>query len=128
MIITLAAAYMQIWVLTAVPSGFFGFSGKGRPSAFSEVLVMKDRRKLLGLWILIVTTLAFALLQMLGWVPSGAQAISVCQLHRGRRPLRRHPGGCISGCLFKAATGNLNSIAGLRTIPAGVMAVEFGPL
>jgi hypothetical protein len=64
---------MHVWVLTAVPVGFlFGFFlQKGDlcgASAFSEVLVMKDRRKLFGLWMLIVTAmLAFALLQMLGW-------------------------------------------------------------
>jgi uncharacterized membrane protein YedE/YeeE len=37
-------------------------------------------------------------------------------------------GGCVSGCLYKAATGNLNSIIALLMIPAGVMLVEFGPL
>jgi uncharacterized membrane protein YedE/YeeE len=37
-------------------------------------------------------------------------------------------GGCVSGCLYKAATGNLNSIVALLMIPAGVMLVEFGPL
>jgi uncharacterized membrane protein YedE/YeeE len=37
-------------------------------------------------------------------------------------------GGCVSGCLYKAATGNMNSIVALLMIPAGVMLVEFGPL
>jgi uncharacterized membrane protein YedE/YeeE len=37
-------------------------------------------------------------------------------------------GGCVSGCLYKAGAGNLNSIAGLVGIPIGVMMVEFGPL
>jgi len=72
-IITLAAIYTRVWVLTAIPVGFlFGFFlQKGDicgASAFSEVLVMKDRRKLFGLWILIVTAMTvFAILQMLGW-------------------------------------------------------------
>ena len=37
-------------------------------------------------------------------------------------------GGCVSGCLYKAGAGNLNSMAGLVGIPVGVMMVEFGPL
>ncbi len=136
-IITVAAFYTQVWVLTAVPVGFlFGFFlQKGDlcgSSAFSEVLVMKDRRKLFGLWILIVTAmLAFALLQMLGWVRLAPKPFLYLNYVVGGALFGTGmvlAGGCISGCLFKAATGNLNSIAGLLTIPAGVMAVEFGPL
>jgi len=37
-------------------------------------------------------------------------------------------GGCVSGCLYKAATGNLNSIVAVLMIPVGIMLVEFGPL
>jgi len=37
-------------------------------------------------------------------------------------------GGCVSGCLFKAASGNLNSIAALIAIPVGIALVEHGPL
>jgi hypothetical protein len=37
-------------------------------------------------------------------------------------------GGCISGCLMKAGTGNLNSMAALVGIPLGVGLVEAGPL
>lgn len=37
-------------------------------------------------------------------------------------------GGCISGCLFKAASGNVNSMAGLVGIPLGIALVEYGPL
>jgi uncharacterized membrane protein YedE/YeeE len=36
-------------------------------------------------------------------------------------------GGCVSGTLFKAGQGNLNSMAALVAIPIGVAAVEFGP-
>ncbi len=36
-------------------------------------------------------------------------------------------GGCVSGCLFKAATGNINSIVALVMIPTGVALVEHGP-
>jgi len=37
-------------------------------------------------------------------------------------------GGCVSGCLYKAATGNLNSIAALLAMPFGMALVEYGPL
>ena len=136
-IITLAAFYTRVWVLTAVPVGFlFGFFlQKGDlcgASAFSEVLVMKDRRKVFGLWILIVTAmLVFAALQMLGWVRLAPKPFLYINYLAGGALFGTGmvlAGGCISGCLYKAATGNLNSIAGLLTIPAGVMAVEFGPL
>ena len=136
-IITVIAVVERVWVLTAVPIGFlFGFFlQKGDlcgASAFSEVLVMKDRRKLFGLWILIVTAmLAFALLQTLGWVRLSPKPFLYVNYIVGGALFGTGmvlAGGCISGCLYKAATGNMNSIAGLLTIPAGVMAVEFGPL
>jgi len=136
-IITVAAFYTRTWVLTAVPIGFlFGFLlQKGDlcgASAFSEVMVMKDRRKIFGLWILIVTAmLVFAVLQMLGWVRLAPKPFLYVNYLVGGALFGTGmvlAGGCISGCLYKAAAGNLNSIAGLLTIPAGVMAVEFGPL
>jgi len=37
-------------------------------------------------------------------------------------------GGCISGCLFKAGAGNLNSMAALTGIPLGIAMVEYGVL
>jgi uncharacterized membrane protein YedE/YeeE len=37
-------------------------------------------------------------------------------------------GGCVSGCLYKAATGNINSMASVLTIPLGVSLVWYGPL
>jgi hypothetical protein len=37
-------------------------------------------------------------------------------------------GGCISGCLFKAGAGNLNSMAALTGIPLGTGLVEYGAL
>ena len=53
-------------VLTAIPIGFlFGFFlQKGDlcgASAFSEVLLMKDWRKIYGLWVCIVTVWLFLL-------------------------------------------------------------------
>lgn len=51
--ITLLAVYTRMWVLTAIPIGLlFGFFlKKGElcgSSAFSEVIMMKDRSKVLG--------------------------------------------------------------------------------
>jgi uncharacterized protein len=37
-------------------------------------------------------------------------------------------GGCVSGCLFKSAAGNINSMSGLIGIPLGISIVEFGYL
>ena len=37
-------------------------------------------------------------------------------------------GGCISGCIYKSAMGNLNSIVALLTIPIGIAFVEHSPL
>jgi uncharacterized membrane protein YedE/YeeE len=133
----IVAAWSRVWVLTAVPIGFlFGFFlQKGDlcgASAFSEVLVMKDRRKLAGLWILIVVAMAgFAILELLGWVKLSPKPFLYLNYIVGGVLFGVGmvlAGGCISGCLYKAATGNLNSIVALLTIPAGVMMVEFGPL
>ena len=71
-LITILAVGMKLWVLTAIPIGFlFGFFlQKGDlcgSSAFSEVLVMRDRRKIAGLWVLIaVSMVGFAVLDQLG--------------------------------------------------------------
>ena len=37
-------------------------------------------------------------------------------------------GGCVSGCLYKAATGNVNSIAAVIAMPFGMAMVQYGPL
>ncbi len=37
-------------------------------------------------------------------------------------------GGCISGCLYKAGAGNLNSMAAVAAMPLGIAIVEHGPL
>jgi uncharacterized membrane protein YedE/YeeE len=131
------AMWTEIWVLTAIPIGFlFGFFlQKGDlcgASAFSEVLVMKDRRKATGLWILItVAMVGFALLDLLGLVVLNPKPFLYWNYLIGGILFGVGmvlAGGCVSGCLYKAATGNLNSILALLMIPAGVMLVEFGPL
>jgi uncharacterized membrane protein YedE/YeeE len=136
-IVVAVAASTSLWVLTAIPIGFlFGFFlQKGDlcgASAFSEVLLMKDRRKVFGLWILIVVAMAgFAILDLLNLVQLNPKPLLIYNHIVGGLIFGVGmvlAGGCISGCLYKAATGNLNSIVALLGIPAGVMLVEFGPL
>jgi len=135
--IFLIAVWTRLWVLTSVPVGFlFGFllqrGDLCGASAFSEVLLMRDWRKVFGLWVCIVVSMgAFALLEALGWATL--------------RPKPFYPlnhivggvifgvgmvlgGGCVTGSLFKVGTGNLNSMAALVGIPLGVAMIEYGPL
>jgi len=134
---TAFAAWTGYWVLTALPIGFlFGFFlQKGDlcgSSAFSEVLMMKDKRKVVGLWVVIaVAMVGFAVLDLLGWVQLNPKPLLVLNLLVGGLVFGVGivlAGGCVSGCLYKAGAGNLNSMAGLVGIPVGVMMVEFGPL
>jgi len=135
--VTAAAVVTRIWVLTAIPIGIlFGFFlQKGDlcgASACSEVIVMRDWRKLFGLWVVIVTAMtgiaALDLLQLVKLNPKPLLYLNyiVGGVVFGAGTVLA--GGCVSGALFKAGTGNLNSIAALTAIPIGVMIVEFGPL
>lgn len=133
-----AAAWMtRLWVLTAIPIGFlFGFFlHKGDlcgASAFSEVLLMKDWRKTWGLWVCIVTGMAcFAVLDLLGWVTLSPKPF-LWALYLAGGVLfgvgMVLTGGCISGTLYKAGAGHINSIAALLGIAVGIGLVEYGPL
>jgi len=131
------AVATELWVILSLGVGFlFGFViQKGDlcgSSAMSEVLLFKDRSKLYGLWIAIISSMVgFAVLEMLGivqlapkkmiWLSSivGGLVFGVGTVLGG---------GCISGCMYKGATGNLNSIVAMLTIPIGISFVDFGPL
>ncbi len=135
--ITVLAALTRLWVLTAIPVGFlFGFFlQKGDlcgSSAFSEVIIMRDPRKIIGLWILIVVAmLGFAGLDLLGWVKLNPKPFLYLNYIIGGAIFgvgMVFAGGCISGCLYKGAAGNLNSIIALLGVPVGMMSVVFGPL
>jgi uncharacterized membrane protein YedE/YeeE len=135
--ITIIVAMTKMWVLTAIPVGFlFGFFlQKGDlcgSSAFSEIIMMHDPRKMVGLWILIVVAmLGFAGLDLLGWVKLNPKPLMYLSYIVGGIIFgvgMVFAGGCISGCLYKGAAGNLNSIVALLGIPVGVMMVEYGPL
>lgn len=127
----------RAWVLTAIPVGFlFGFFlQKGDlcgASAFSEVILTKDTRKVVGIWILIVVSMlgfaAFDLLHLVQLNPKPMRWLSymVGGIIFGVGMVLA--GGCVSGCLYKAGTGNLNSMAAIVGIPLGIAAVEYGPL
>lgn len=133
----MAAVVTGRWFLTAFPLGlFFGFFlHKGDlcgASAFSEVLLMRDGRKVFGLWAgIVVAMVGFAGAGLLGLVSLSPKPLLwvndiVGGLVFGAGTVLA--GGCISGCLYKAATGNLNSIVALLTIPLGIAFVEHGPL
>ncbi len=135
--IILAALYTRLWVITAIPVGFlFGFFlKKGElcgASAISEIPLMRDRSKAFGLWIAIVVSMAgFAVLDMMGLVQLSPKPLIYLNYIIGGILFGTGivlAGGCVSGCLFKAGAGNINSMAGLIGIPLGVALVEHGYL
>ncbi|MFO7885888.1 MAG: hypothetical protein R6U68_13810 [Desulfobacteraceae bacterium] len=73
-VVLIISAFTRLWVLTAIPVGFlFGFflekADLCGSSAFSEMIMMKDRDKFWGLCtVIVVSMIGFALLSALGWV------------------------------------------------------------
>jgi len=135
--ITLFAVYTDLWVLTSIPIGFlFGFFLKKGDlcgtSAFSEVILMRDRSKVFGLWVAIVVSMVgYAGLDLFGWVQLNPKPLLWLNYIVGGLLFGVGivlAGGCVSGCLFKSASGNINSMAGLVGIPLGIALVEHGPL
>jgi uncharacterized membrane protein YedE/YeeE len=135
--ITVAAWRTGYWVLTAIPIGaLFGFFlQKGDlcgSSAFSEVVLARDWRKVWGLWVaIVVSMLGIALGDRLGWIHLNPKPLVWASAVVGGLVFGVGivlAGGCVSGCLYKAATGNLNSIAALLAMPAGLALAEYGPL
>ncbi len=135
--VTAYAAVTGTWFLTAAPVGFlFGFFlQKGDlcgSSAMSEVVVFRDARKLAGLWVAIVVSMVgFAVLEQLGLVVLTPKPLIWASVLIGGAIFGAGTvlaGGCISGCLYKAGAGNLNSMAALIGMPLGIAMVEHGPL
>lgn len=133
----LLSAITGLWVLTAIPIGFlFGFflakADLCGSSAFSEILLTKDWRKLAGLWMIIVVgMIGFAGLEYLGLIKLNPRPLLWASHIVGGVAFGIGivlAGGCVSGCLFKTGQGNINSMVGLIGIPFGVGAVEYGPL
>ena len=135
--IALAAGITGNWVLTALPIGFlFGFFlEKGDlcgASAFSEVLLLKDWKKIQGIWVIIVVSMVgFSLLSSFGMVKLNPKPLFWASYIVGGVIFGVGmvlAGGCVSGSLFKTGRGNLNSMAALVGIPIGIMMVEHGLL
>ena len=135
--ITVAAWVTGRWFLTAIPIGaLFGFFlQKGDlcgSSAFSEVVLARDWRKAWGLWVaIVVSMLGIALGDLLGWIQVNPKPLAWASMVVGGLIFGVGivlAGGCVSGCLYKAAAGNLNSIAALLAMPAGIALAEYGPL
>ncbi|MBN2242255.1 MAG: YeeE/YedE family protein [Acidobacteria bacterium] len=131
------SAYFHLPVLTAIPIGFlFGFFlQKGDlcgASAFSEVLVMKSWKKTWGIWVCVVAGMAgFAILDLLGLVTLAPKPFLWVNYLVGGILFGIGmvlSGGCISGSLYKAGIGHINSIVSLVGIPIGIALVEYGPL
>ena len=136
-VILALSAYFHLPVLTAVPIGFlFGFFlQKGDlcgASAFSEVLLMKSWKKTWGLWVCIVTGMAgFAILDLLELVTLNPKPFQWANILIGGILFGVGmvlSGGCISGSLYKAGIGHINSIVSLVGIPIGIALVEYGSL
>jgi hypothetical protein len=136
-IIMIISAKTGLWVLTAIPVGFlFGFflekADLCGASAFSEIILVKDWQKFLGICtVIVVSMIGFAALSALGWVKLNPKPMIWANYIVGGIAFGVGivlAGGCVSGCLFKSGQGNLNSMAGLVGIPLGVAAVEYGPL
>ena len=136
-VVTIYSLITKLWVLTAIPVGFlFGFFlQKGDlcgSSAFSEVVLMKDYKKVFGLWIaIVVSMIGIALLDLLNLVTLNPKPFIYVNVILGGIVFGAGivlAGGCVSGCLYKAAAGNLNSMAGLVGIPIGIALIEFGSL
>lgn len=125
------------WYLLAIPVGLlFGFFlQKGdlcASSAMSEAVMYKDRSKLWGFWVAIVTTmLSFAIIDYFGLINVNPKPLLWMSSIVGGVIFGTGmvlAGGCISGVVYKSGTGNINSIMALMAVPFGVAAVEFGPM
>jgi uncharacterized membrane protein YedE/YeeE len=136
-VITVYSFIYELWFLIAIPVGFlFGFFlQKGDlcgSSAFSEVLLLKDGSKVFGLWIaILISMVGIAVLDLLGLVQLNPKPMFWINYLIGGAFFGIGmvlAGGCVSGCLYKTGTGNINSMAGLVGIPIGIALVEHGPL
>jgi hypothetical protein len=136
-LVTVYAIWTRTWALTALPIGFlFGFflhkADLCGASAFSEAFMFKDWRKIQGLWVLIVVSMiGFAVLAWFGLVKLSPKPLEWMAMLVGGTIFGIGMvlgGGCTSGMLFKAGSGNLNSMAALVGVPLGLGMVEYGPL
>jgi len=133
--ITAAGVLSGLTVLTAVPIGFLlgYFLVMGDlcgASSFSEVLLMRDGRKLFGLFVAVAVSAAgFAVLDALDLVTLCPRPLYWASYLVGGAIFGVGmvlAGGCVSGTLYKCASGHQNSMLALLVIPFGIQAVDFG--
>ena len=96
------------------------------------MVLSRDGRKAWGLWVaIVVSMLGIALGDLLGWIQLNPKPLMWAGAVVGGVVFGVGmvlAGGCVSGCLYKGATGNLNSIVALLAMPVGIGLVEYGPL
>ena len=125
------------WWITALPAGLLlgFFLAKGDlcgASAFGEIVLMRDGRKLFGLFTAAVTAMAaFAVADAAGLVTLGPRPLTWASYLVGGAVFGVGmvlSGGCVSGSLYKAGLGHANSMVALVFVAVGMHAVDFGPL
>ncbi|MFN3305645.1 MAG: YeeE/YedE family protein, partial [Candidatus Kapaibacteriota bacterium] len=133
----IVALQTNYWWVGALSVGIlFGFAlQKGDlcgSSAMSEIILFRDKSKIFGLWVAIVSSMFFfAILNLFGLVELAPKKFIWANSLVGGFIFGIGTvlgGGCISGCLYKSASGNLNSMVALLTIPLGISAVDYGIL
>jgi len=134
-VITAAALLSGLTVLIAVPIGFLlgYFLVMGDlcgASSFSEILLMRDGRKLHGLFVAVaVSAVGFAILNALDLVTLCPRQLRWASYLAGGAIFGTGmvlAGGCVSGTIYKCASGHQNSMLALLAIPFGIQAVDFG--
>lgn len=131
----IVAIVTGFWSVSAISVGLlFGFVlQKGDlcgASAMSEIIIFRDFSKIFGIWVAIVSSMVFfAILQLFGIIELAPKKFIWLNALVGGFIFGIGTvlaGGCISGCLYKGPSGNINSIVALLTIPVGVSAVDYG--
>jgi len=131
------ALQIPVQMLSAIPFGLAaGFLlAKGDlcgAAAFSEVLLLRDRRKLFGLWTAAVASMTgFAILDGFGLVALNPRPFFWASALVGGTVFGIGmvlAGGCVTGTLYKCGVGHANSLLAIIFVPIGLWAVDLGPI
>lgn len=135
LVLIFTLVFKRPWLFFAAPMGFlFGFflqRGFMCPaSACSEVVLFKSWERLIGLaCCMVAAMMGYALLEWFDWVKLDPMPLHWLSLLTGGTLFGVGmvlTGGCVVGVLFKAGTGNLNSLAALPAVLGGVYMVREG--
>jgi len=128
MLVSAAAALTQRWGITGLAVGFlFGFAMQRAAfcgsAIFSSVVLLKDARGLIGVLVAIgVSMVGFGALAAAGWIRPNPKPFFLAPALVGGALFGSGmvlAGGCVSGSLFKAAEGRLNSMLAVVGIAVG---------